>query len=431
MRIRGRAGRLTGAVAALALAGAVVAPTTAAADGAADERHVAYTGWSGAQLGNTGSHDGTRPAPQGGLTIDEPVGTREYTDPFGDGDAKRYDYARWTSPTVQPGFDLEELIASWNARTPGGSWVEIEMRGTADDGSTSDWYVLGRWAETDEHLHRTSAGWQSDDLGYVAIDTFVAREGRSLSDWQLRITLLRPEGTGVRPVLDNVGAMASKLPADGSVDEASPSGGAEGIVLDVPAYSQQVHRGHYEEWGGGGQAWCSPTSTSMVLRYWGTGPGPQDYRWVRPREDAWVDHAARGTFDYNYDGAGNWPFNTAYAGRYGVESFVTRLRSLTEAEQFIKAGIPLVVSMAFEEDELDGAGYGTNGHLMVIVGFDEDGDVVVNDPASHLIPDNDEVRFTYDRQQFEDAWIGHSGGVTYVTHPASVPLPPSPEQANW
>ena len=40
----------------------------------------------------------------------------------------------------------------------------------------------------------------------------------------------------------------------------------------------------------------------------------------------------------------------------------------------------------------DVAGYGTNGHLMVVVGFDQDGDVVVNDPASHLIKSNDAVR---------------------------------------
>ena len=123
--------------------------------------------------------------------------------------------------------------------------------------------------------------------------------------------------------------------------------------------------------------------------------------------------------------------NPAYAGAFGLEGFVTRLRSLAEAEQFIKAGIPLVVSMSFKKSELDGAGYGTNGHLMVIRGFEGDGDVVANDPASHLIPSNDEVQVTYDREQFENAWVPHSGGVAYVIHPSSVPLPPAPAEANW
>ena len=44
-------------------------------------------------------------------------------------------------------------------------------------------------------------------------------------------------------------------------------------------------------------------------------------------------------------------------------------RKMTDAERFIKAGIPLVVSIHFDSSELDGAGYSTDGHLMVIRGF--------------------------------------------------------------
>jgi len=87
--------------------------------------------------------------------------------------------------------------------------------------------------------------------------------------------------------------------------------------------------------------------------------------------------------------------------------------------------------MSFKKGDLTGAGYGTNGHLMVIIGFAPNGDVVVNDPASHLVASNDEVRFTYNREEFENAWIPHSGGLVYVLHPAAVPLPPAPTQPNW
>jgi hypothetical protein len=65
------------------------------------------------------------------------------------------------------------------------------------------------------------------------------------------------------------------------------------------------------------------------------------------------------------------------------------------------------------------------------VGFTKDGDVVVNDPASHLIPDDDQVRVTYDRQQFSDAWIGHTGGIAYVIHPDDGGLPVAKAEANW
>jgi hypothetical protein len=110
---------------------------------------------------------------------------------------------------------------------------------------------------------------------------------------------------------------------------------------------------------------------------------------------------------------------------------VTRLRSLTEVEQFIKVGIPLVVSVSFKEHELEGAGYDTHGHLLTVIGFTEDGDVISNDPASHMVASNEEVRTVYGREQFENAWLPTSGGIVYVIHPPDVPLPPSPAEANW
>jgi len=90
-----------------------------------------------------------------------------------------------------------------------------------------------------------------------------------------------------------------------------------------------------------------------------------------------------------------------------------------------------VASVSFKKGELKGAGYGTNGHLLVIRGFTASGDVVVNDPASHLIADDAQVRVVYDREQFENVWVPHSGGIVYVIHPAGVALPAAPAQANW
>ncbi|TCO44137.1 peptidase C39-like protein [Kribbella antiqua] len=397
-------------------------------------RDIAYHTWTSTTDFLAGAHSGTTVA-DGALTFGTSTGTTSYIDPFGDGTAKSYDRTSWTSPVVTPGFGLTELIASWNATTPPGTWIELAMSGRTDLGATTKWYVLGRWSSGDDaaagDIHRTSLPAQGDTNGSVAVDTFVAGTGRSLDRWQLRVTLYRLTGTTQSPVVRSVGAMASRLPADKKV-AASPLGGAGGVVLNVPTYSQETHIGHYPQWDGGGEAWCSATSTAMVLDYYGAGPTAAETAWVDPSDpDPQVDHSARSVFDYAYDGAGNWPFNTAYAGTRGVDGFITRLRSLTEAEQFIKAGIPLIASLSFKKGDLPGAGYGTNGHLMVIVGFDAAGNVVVNDPASHLIPSNDEVRTTYDRAAFENAWVPHSGGLVYVIHPAGMPLPPGGAQANW
>jgi len=161
----------------------------------------------------------------------------------------------------------------------------------------------------------------------------------------------------------------------------------------------------------------------MVVAYWGRGPSKADMSWVDPSyADPQVDYAARNTYDYTYEGAGNWPFNAAYAGRFGLDGFITRLRSLTELEQFTKLGIPVVTSQSFKADELPGSGYSTNGHLMVIIGFTEDGDVIANDPASATDAD---VRHVYPRAAFENVWqrSSSSGGVVYVITPPGHRLP--------
>ena len=398
--------------------------------------HVAYQQWGSASAFGAGAFAGTEAA-SGSLRLSNPTGTFTYSDPFGDGSSTAYDVGSWTSPAVTPGFAYTELVSSWNADTPAGTWVQVSVHGKADDGSTSKEYVLGRWAEDTDAIHRTSVPAQGDTLATVAIDTLIARKGRTLTDWQLTVSLYRKHGTTATPAVSLVGAMASAVPAVKKVP-ASPLGGAEGTDLAVPPLSQEIHRGEYPQYNGGGEAWCSPTSTAMILDYWdarfptaGYGPSDQDLADI-PYADPQVDYAAANTYDWNYDGTGNWPFNTAYAGRYGLEAFVTRLRSLTEAEKFIAAGIPLVVSVSFKESELTGSGYSTNGHLMVIRGFTAEGDVIANDPASHLDPSNASVRTVYNRAEFENVWIPKSGGIAYVIHPASVPLPSnvSPEH-NW
>ncbi|MEU6728188.1 C39 family peptidase [Nonomuraea wenchangensis] len=373
-----------------------------------------------------GTTEGT--AAGDGLSFVSPAGTTSYTDALG---TRTWEYARWTGPERAIGFPATELIASWTADLPPGSWLQVEARARNAEGLTK-WYSLGRWAYAEGDIRRTSVGGQGDDDASVAVDTLVAAAGKQMSGYQLRLTLYRTPGSSLVPRVRTSGAMASNVPQRKTVP-VSPGGGAWGVELDVPRRSQNVHVGHYPEWDGGGEAWCSPTSTTMVLGYWGKWPSAQDTAWVDPSDpNPEVDYAARYTYDHAYQGAGNWPFNTAYAGRYGLDGFVTRLRSLTELERLIKAGVPVITSQSFKKSELPGAGYGTNGHLMVVVGFTANGDVIANDPASSS---NAAVRRVYPRADFENVWLrsSSSGGVAYVIHPAGHALPATTPglPANW
>ncbi|MDR7255527.1 hypothetical protein J2X46_004537 [Nocardioides sp. BE266] len=320
---------------------------------------------------------------------------------------RSYDAGTWTSPWATPGFGATALIPTWEATTPGKSLVRVEVRGRAADGTTGSWDTVADWSRLNKRLPRTTHSGQADDLGRVSVDTWYATS--SVASWQVRVTLLRPAGTTQPVSLERVGAVASVDAA--AARPTSQPGPGVGTVLPVPTYSQMVHSGHYPQWGGGGEAWCSATSTAMVLAYYGIAPAPAG---IAPGHvDAAVDYTAKMVYDHGYDGTGNWAFNTAYAATLVAgDSYVTRMRDLREAEDYIVAGVPLVVSIAFGRNQLTGAPISmSNGHLLVIVGFEPDGDVVVNDPAGAT---NAAVRRVYDRAQFERIWIAASGGTAYV-----------------
>jgi len=337
----------------------------------------------------------------------------------------------WTAASMAPQSSFTRLVASWNADTPGASRITVQAQVTTSAGETSDWYTLGIWAADDRAARRTSVSGQSDALGRVATDTLYAR-GDPFVSYVLRVRLERGSADDPSPSVRGLGAAVSDNTYAAGQTTSTPLS-SDAVELTVPALSQEIHAHQYPQWGGGGEAWCSPTSTEMVVEFWGGGPTADDLAWVDPAyADPSVDFAARSTYDPAYRGTGNWPFNAAYAARFGLDTFVTQLRSLAEAEQFVRAGIPVVTSIASRPGELDGFLFsgGTNGHLVVVIGFDGAGNPIVNDPASMS---NATVRHIYDRAQFERVWLRGSGGTAYIIHPPGVALPPAPADAtpNW
>jgi hypothetical protein len=339
--------------------------------------------------------------------------------PPGEGPPGEGRAGRWLSEERPIGFPATQIVPSWTARTPPGTWIEIALRARTASGDLTKWYVMGRWSERGGP--RTSVPGQGDEHGDVAVDTFVAR--RPVTAYQVRVTR---HGGGAR--VTGLGVMASALPRLPPAPSAPGPGGA--VELAVPRRSQHAHAGHHVRYDGGGVNWCSPASVAMVLAYWGRGPAPGELAWVGDGDPApAVDHAAAGTYDESYQGTGNWPFNVAYAGRFGLAGFVTRLRSAAELEQFVRAGIPVITSQSFKVHELPGSCYSTSGHILVVTGFTAGGDIVVNDPAA---PRDAEVRRVYPRAAFEHVWLrsSGSGGIAYVLHPPDVPLPPC-TNGNW
>jgi hypothetical protein len=333
----------------------------------------------------------------------------------------RYAWSRWTSAWVPPGQSFTELVPSWSARTPAGAWIQVLVRVRDTQGRVSTFKDLGRWASGDRIFKRRSGGSQSDAVAGVATDTLTARAGVRLTGYQMRVRLMRLPGRA-GPTVRSLSAVVSTLPA---VPAISPPLSAGEVALAVPGYSQMIHRGQNPEFGGGGEAWCSPTSLAMVLGYYRRLPSASSYAWVnRSYADRWVNQVARLTYDYRYRGTGNWSFNAAVGANRLTDAFVTRLTDLRMAERFLRSGIPLVVSIRFSRGQLTGAPISSsNGHLVVLAGLTAAGNPIVMDPAASR---DSTVRRTYDRAQFERAWLGGSGGMAYVLRDDAHPLPARP-----
>ena len=152
----------------------------------------------------------------------------------------------------------------------------------------------------------------------------------------------------------------------------------------------------------------------MVLAYW-------SQQLHRPELDHSVPETAHAIADGPRGDTGNWPFNTAYAGSYpGMRAYVTRLDDISEVEDWIAAGIPVILSVSsyLTNDRTNGP---DNGHLIMCVGFTDKGDVVANNPGVS-VRRNVRARQVYARQRVVNAWKKSKNAV-YLIYPESARIP--------
>jgi hypothetical protein len=143
---------------------------------------------------------------------------------------------------------------------------------------------------------------------------------------------------------------------------------------------------------------CSPTSVAMVLAYYGV--------------DASVEEVAKKCYDPEYDIYGNWPRNIQAAYEFGVPGSLVRIESWWSACKILETGQPLIISIRAEKGDLRGAPYdSTEGHLIVLRGIDEFGNLIVNDPACGTAEDGKRV---YRRSDLTKVWLQATNGTAYL-----------------
>jgi hypothetical protein len=358
--------------------------------------------------------DGVSLATSGTLRLDVPS-ARPATDPFRAGAYKGGNFynggtfivGEATTHIITPTFSFSQAVPSWNADTPAGTWVEVQLRAKIGTQFTP-WYNLGVWSSGSETIVRHSVSGQSDAKAYVDVDTLKIGTRNTPSTavaYQLKVRLFSTN-RNVVPTLRNAAVVVSTTPMTPARLVTGNSANWNKL-LPIPECSQMVYPD-------GGEVWCSPTSVAMVLSYWagrtGSGSCSTDVR-----------AAVSGVYDRIYKGHGNWPFNTAYAAGGNMEALVTRFTSMAQAEQWIAAGVPVIMSVSWARNQLTGAPIpSSNGHLIVLAGFDASGNPIINDPAAST---NAAVQRTYNRAELEKLWLQGSGGTAYLIYPSGHPTP--------
>lgn len=296
------------------------------------------------------------------------------------------------SKPITPEIDWDELVVSWNiaASADNGVEVTVELPGGKSE-------PFATWRSSANRFSPKSGGLvDTDTLKLPTPDraTVTVRlrfvDGAKPEDFKFLGLAFRNSKVHPEPL--------------------EPNRRAWGRTVDVAPRSQL----DYPE---GAKIWCSPTSTSMILDYWSK-------KLNRPEMSMTVPEVAHSVHDVVYKGTGNWPFNTAFAGSFtGMRGYVSRLTDVSELEDWIASGIPVATSVSY--NRLKGLNKNGSGHLIVCVGFAENGDIIVNDPGTRL----SNVRRTFGRDIFRQAWA-ESGNTVYIIYPETAAIPPA-RHGHW
>jgi len=303
------------------------------------------------------------------------------------------------SQEINSPTEWNQLVLSWNAKPVPGTFIRIEAR-AIQSGHATKYFSWGQWSPDDKTFSRYSITNQKDADGDVRADTLALNQ--LAHKVQIRLTL---GGTnGATPSLDFLGISFCNTQI--KPEPLPPNRAAWGKEIPVVERSQQSYPG--------GNGWCSPTSLSMALAYWGSISNRVDWNLDAPE-------VAAGAADHGFKFlTGNWSFNTAFAGSLdGMRAYVTRLSDISEIEDFIAAGIPVIISARYDLLK-DGRADDFNGHLTICHGFTDSGDLIINDPWTDLKVES--VRHIYKRENVQRAWAT-SRNTVYLVYPQGIKLP--------
>ncbi len=271
---------------------------------------------------------------------------------------------------------FDQGLPSWNGHTPNDkSSFKVLMRFYKN--GWSPWLTVGYW----KNNIFPSYGSTSFNGGKIEIDWAVLNS--YYSKWQFQVVMKRTAVSEPSPTLRKLSFFVSDHKTTDNVDIAS-------IVNDKPA-AIFIPTQHFYQYGldpGIGGDICSPTSVSMVLRSYDINVDPLQF--------------ARDNYDDYWGIFGIWPKAVQNAAEHGLNGEVTRYRNWSQARKVLADSGRIVMSVGLPLYA---------GHLMMLAGFDAQGNPIVHDPAK-----SNGYSYKFNKTSLSQSWFD-KGGVAYTFFP--------------
>lgn len=275
---------------------------------------------------------------------------------------------------------FKELILSWNVRDLNAARISFKVSVGKNDVFTHE-FVLGIWEKEQQQT------FQSPSTSTVSSGgTSISNRDPNHDQIKISFSVIPNYDDGFK--INNISVTTKKDDTPIFVNEHR----LENIELNVPRINQMSIPNI-------GNVICSPTSTTMVLNYYGYNYDPVE-----------IARRVKGT---KYSIYGNWSFNVAVAGAHDdIYSRVEYINNYGKIFDYLQQGIPVVLSIKTNSvSELPGSPMAyPSGHLIVLIGFEYVNNAwhaVINDPAVYY---NKDVRRLYP----VDALMKVHRGYSYV-----------------
>ena len=270
-------------------------------------------------------------------------------------------------------YPFNRGLPAWNGHIPNDN-SSFKMLIRFYKTSWSSWLTLGYWKEN----IWSSYGATSFSGGIIDIDNAVLNS--YYSKWQFQVVMKRNSINEPTSELHKLSFYVSDQLTTNNVDIPS-------IVNDNPA-EIFIPTQHYYQYGidpGIGGDICSPTSVCMVLRSYNIDVDPLQFA-IDNYDDYW------GMF-------GIWPRAVQNAAEYNLNGAVTRYRTWSEAREVLASGGRIVMSVGLPL---------YSGHLMMLAGFDSQGNPLVHDPAK-----SNGYGYKFNKTSLSQSWF-EKGGIAYT-----------------